>query len=270
MPELPEVETTRAGISPHILGKTISEVVIRQPSLRWPIPKNLKKSLKNQKITSLDRRGKYLLMGTSAGTAIMHLGMSGSFRIVKTGSQPQKHDHYDLIFGKKTLRFNDPRRFGALLWTTKPALEHALIAPLGPEPLGPEFDATYLYAQARGRKTTIKQFIMDGRVVVGVGNIYASEALFRAGIHPRRPARRVGLARMRKLVNSIREVLEQAITAGGTTLRDFSASDGSPGYFKQELQVYDRMEKPCTQCGQAIRQEVMGQRSTYYCVVCQR
>ena len=270
MPELPEVETTRAGISPHILGKTISQVVIRQPSLRWPIPKTIQKSLKNQTITSLERRAKYLLMGTPKGTAIMHLGMSGSFRIVAASSTPAKHDHYDFVFGKKALRFNDPRRFGALLWTTRPALDHPLIAPLGPEPLGPDFDANYLYAQAKGRKTTIKQFIMDGRVVVGVGNIYASEALFRAGVHPRRPARRVSLARMEGLVASIREVLQQAVAAGGTTLRDFSASDGSPGYFKQALNVYDRAGEPCNTCGKAIRQEVMGQRSTYYCVSCQR
>ncbi|MEM7282769.1 MAG: bifunctional DNA-formamidopyrimidine glycosylase/DNA-(apurinic or apyrimidinic site) lyase, partial [Pseudomonadota bacterium] len=229
-----------------------------------------KKKLKNQKITSLERRAKYLLMTTPNGTAIMHLGMSGSFRVVTANSNPEKHDHYDLVIGKKAIRFNDPRRFGALLWTNGLALEHPLLAKLGPEPLGPFFTGALLYAKARGRKTTIKQFIMDGRIVVGVGNIYASEALYMAGIHPRRPAGRVGRERMLGLVESIRSVLSKAIVAGGTTLRDFSASDGSPGYFQQELQVYDRAGEACNTCSGLIRQETMGQRSTFFCVTCQR
>ena len=270
MPELPEVETTKAGIQPHLVGKTVTDVVVRQTQLRWPTPKNLKKVLKNQKITSLERRAKYLLMATANGTAIMHLGMSGSFRMVTADLPPEKHDHYDVVIGKKALRFNDPRRFGALLWTNGSAHKHPLLAKLGPEPLGPDFTGAYLYAKARGRKTTIKQFIMDGHVVVGVGNIYASESLYMAGIHPRRPAGRVGQARMNGLVESIQTTLRKAIVAGGTTLRDFSASDGSPGYFQQKLQVYDRAGQTCRVCCDVIRQETIGQRSTFFCGHCQR
>lgn len=271
VPELPEVETTRAGISPHLVGKRVSKVVIRQPKLRWPIPRNLKKDLTNQLVTSLDRRAKYLLMGTDAGTAIIHLGMSGSFQVIQRSTPPGKHDHYDIVLESgNALRFNDPRRFGSLLWTRRPPHKHKLLANLGPEPLSDAFDGNYLYRQAQGRKATVKQFIMNGHVVVGVGNIYASESLYLAGIHPRRPAGRIGLSRMALLARAIKQVLTQAIEAGGTTLRDFLLSDGTPGYFQQQLNVYGRAGEPCVTCKKPIRQEVMGQRSTFFCVGCQR
>ncbi len=271
MPELPEVETTRRGIEPYLTGHTVLRVDVRERRLRWPIPKTLDRQLSGEAIVDVRRRAKYLLLETKAGTAILHLGMSGSLRILDAGCQPEKHDHYDLVLDSgRVLRFNDPRRFGCLLWAKENVNEHPLLAGLGPEPLGNAFDGKYLYQCARGRKIAIKSFIMDSKIVVGIGNIYASEALFRAGIHPLRAAGRVSLTRMIALVSGTRSVLDDALRQGGTTLRDFVGSDGLPGYFSQDLAVYDRDGEPCIQCGTAIRSVITGQRSTYYCVRCQK
>ncbi len=271
MPELPEVETTRAGIAPHITGRTVTGVIVRERRLRWPIPARLGTELPGLRLQAVRRRAKYLLLDTRAGSAILHLGMSGSLRILTRTLPPQKHDHVDIGFsGGVILRFNDPRRFGCLLWTRRDPLRHPLLTRLGPEPLEDAFSGKHLWQRSRGRKLAVKAFIMDASVVVGVGNIYASEALFRAGIHPRRAAGRISLARYVKLAAEIRAVLTAAIKAGGTTLRDYTDSDGLPGYFRHALAVYDRKDEACERCGDAIRQEVIGQRSTYFCVTCQR
>ncbi len=270
MPELPEVETTRRGIEPHILGRPVCGVVIRQHRLRWPIPEDLPQLLSGQVIYSVTRRAKYLLLGCERGTLILHLGMSGSLRVLPTDSQATAHDHIDLQFGEHCLRLRDPRRFGAVLWTEQDVSEHPLLRHLGPEPLSDAFNATYLHQQAKRRRGAVKNLIMDGRVVVGVGNIYASESLFRAGIHPTRPANRIALARYQRLVESIQQVLTAAIKQGGTTLRDFQQEDGKPGYFAQELLVYGKSGDPCPQCGESIQQKVIGQRNSFYCRHCQR
>ena len=271
MPELPEVETTRAGIEPHTLGRTVTQVVIRNRQLRWPIPQQLPRQLEGATIASVSRRGKYLLLHTEAGTAILHLGMSGSLRIVTAGEAVQKHDHVDIVLDDgQALRFHDPRRFGCLLWTRKDPLQHELLVSLGPEPLGDEFSGDYLFEQAHAKKIAVKSYIMDSKVVVGVGNIYANEALFRAGIHPKRAAGRISLARYRQLAVAIVEVLDEAIAQGGTTLRDFVNSEGKPGYFQQTLAVYGREGKPCIHCGTPLHCIRLGQRSTYYCSHCQK
>jgi formamidopyrimidine-DNA glycosylase len=269
MPELPEVETSRRGISPWVLNQQVSDVIVRDGRLRWPVPEDIGRKLTGRTIRSLERRAKYLLFGTSAGTALLHLGMSGSLRIIEADEPAGRHDHVDIRFGSgKALRFRDPRRFGSLLWSRDP-LQHRLLCDLGPEPLSDAFDGAYLWQKARGRRIAIKQFIMTGSVVVGVGNIYASEVLFGAGIHPRRRADRVSAARMVLLAASIKSVLQSAIEAGGTTLRDFYGGDGEPGHFKQELSVYDRDGKPCRRCKQPVSSIVLGQRSTFYCKRCQ-
>lgn len=271
MPELPEVETTRAGIFPRITGKRITRVIVRERRLRWPVPRRLERELPGQTVDDVRRRAKYLLLDTAAGSVILHLGMSGSLRVLTRSAPVLKHDHVDIRFGRNmVLRFNDPRRFGCLLWTRRDPLRHALLAGLGPEPLEDGFSGHYLWQRARDRRAPVKTFIMDAHVVVGVGNIYASEALFRAGIHPRRPAGRISRARYGLLAEEIRNVLGDAIRAGGTTLRDYADSDGLPGYFRQSLAVYDRQDEPCQRCGGPIRQEVIGQRSAYFCVSCQR
>jgi len=271
MPELPEVETTCKGISKHLINKTVAKVIIRQPKLRWPIPARLKKELPQNKIISVKRRAKYILIATNAGTLIIHLGMSGSLRIVKANTPFDKHDHFDLVLKNRTcLRLHDPRRFGAVLWTKKPILEHKLLCKLGPEPLSSEFTNDYIYEKSRKRKVNIKQFIMNGHIVVGVGNIYASEALFLAGIHPRKAAGSISLPRYEKLVKSIKQVLTAAIKQGGTTLKDFTQSDGKPGYFQQQLNVYGRAGEACAVCGKTISRCVLGQRTTYYCTHCQK
>ncbi|HET7922066.1 MAG TPA: bifunctional DNA-formamidopyrimidine glycosylase/DNA-(apurinic or apyrimidinic site) lyase, partial [Gammaproteobacteria bacterium] len=268
--ELPEVETTRRGIEPHLLGRVITALTVRERRLRWPIPRALLKTLPGQRVEAITRRGKYLLLQTAAGTAILHLGMSGSLRVLTAVTPPQKHDHVDLIFDSgKVLRLRDPRRFGTLLWTTTDPARHKLLRGLGPEPLGGDFTGDYLFEISRQRKLAVKSFIMDSHVVVGVGNIYASESLFLAGIHPERAAGRVARERYAKLANAIRRVLSAAIRAGGTTLRDFVREDGAPGYFRQHLRVYDREGQACEQCGTPIVQRVTGQRSTYYCPHCQ-
>ncbi len=269
MPELPEVETTRRGIEPHIVDTTISRVVIRERRLRWPVAEDVDRKLPGKKIESVGRRAKYLLLNTDAGTAILHLGMSGSLVVLDQGAPAGVHDHVDIEFESGLmLRFRDPRRFGSLHWSETP-LSHALLEKLGPEPLGPEFDGDYLWAKSRGRKVSVKQFIMNAHVVVGVGNIYASEALYLAGINPRRAAGRIARHRYERLAQGIREVLSRAIKAGGTTLRDFYGGDGEAGYFKQQLEAYGREDEPCRRCNTPITAIVQGQRTTYYCKQCQ-
>ncbi|MDX1402913.1 MAG: bifunctional DNA-formamidopyrimidine glycosylase/DNA-(apurinic or apyrimidinic site) lyase [Woeseiaceae bacterium] len=270
MPELPEVETSRRGIAPWVLDREVREVVVRDRRLRWPVPGDIDRLLPGQVIQSLKRRAKYLLFETSAGTAMLHLGMSGSLRIIDAHEPAGKHDHVDILFDSgKALRFRDPRRFGSLLWTDNPQ-EHDLLRYLGPEPLSADFDGDYLKQKARGRRIRIKPFVMNSSVVVGVGNIYASEALFVAGIHPKRRADRISTGRMRDLALAIQTVLREAIAAGGTTLRDFHGGDGEPGYFRQKLEVYGRDGQPCRRCGQPLTVTVIGQRSTYYCKRCQK
>ncbi|MFA7321090.1 MAG: bifunctional DNA-formamidopyrimidine glycosylase/DNA-(apurinic or apyrimidinic site) lyase [Dokdonella sp.] len=269
MPELPEVETTRLGITPHLLGRRISRLVIRQPKLRWPIPQRLISSLPGQRIEAIERRAKYLLVHTVAGSALLHLGMSGSLRVLDADSAADKHDHYDwLLDSGRLLRFTDPRRFGSLLWQAA-GTTHELLARLGPEPLSADFNGDRLWRLSRGRSAPIKTFIMDQSIVVGVGNIYAAEALFAAGIHPRRKAGSVSRERCQRLAEAIKRILDHAITRGGTTLRDFISPDGVPGYFEQELYVYGRASEPCRNCGSAIRSISLGQRSSFYCPQCQ-
>ncbi len=269
MPELPEVETTARGIEPFLVGRDIQAIEVRDPRLRWPVPANVQQAC-GQKVARVWRRAKYILIDLENGHLLIHLGMSGSIRVLTEPSQPGKHDHFDILLENHTIRFNDPRRFGAFLWSDSPATSHPLLASLGPEPLSDQFDTDYLYRRARGRKLAVKNFIMDGRVVVGVGNIYASEALYMAGIHPSRAAGRISADRYTSLVNAIRDVLQRAIRHGGTSLRDFAGSDGTPGYFAQELLVYGRAGQACFQCSADIRQKVIGQRSSFYCVNCQR
>lgn len=269
MPELPEVEITRRGLEPYVVGKAVAAVEVREPRLRWRVDANLPELLRGQTIEQLSRRGKYLLFGTGAGTLLVHLGMSGTLRFLDRTLAHGTHDHVDLRFDTgECLRFNDPRRFGSLLFTATP-MAHPLIAELGPEPLGSEFTPEYLYRSTRGRAVAIKQHLMNGRVVVGVGNIYANEALYRAGIHPARAAGRIARGRFDGLVHGIRDVLTEAVAEGGTTLRDFVGSDGKPGYFARALKVYGRDGEPCEHCGTPIRRRVLGQRATYHCPACQ-
>jgi formamidopyrimidine-DNA glycosylase len=270
MPELPEVETSRRGIAPWVEHQQVREVIVRDRRLRWPIPHTIDRELPGQEIRSVSRRAKYLLFETAAGTAMLHLGMSGSVRIIDSDEPAGKHDHVDIcLHSGKSLRFRDPRRFGSLLWSKTPA-QHKLLRDLGPEPLGDNFDGAYLRGKARGRKVSIKQFIMNAAVVVGVGNIYASEALYLAQIHPKRSAGRISAERMMRLADAIRQVLQQAIDAGGTTLNDFVGGDGEPGYFRQKLNVYGRAGESCRRCDEDIAAVVLGQRSTFYCKRCQR
>ena len=270
MPELPEVETTRRGIAPHLLGHRVQALHVRQPRLRWPVPAELATGLGGQTITSVERRGKYLLLGCARGTAILHLGMSGSLRVLPADEPPGRHDHLDIVLDDgRCLRLRDPRRFGAALWTAEPPETHPLLASLGPEPLAAAFDGEHLHACAAGRRVSVKELVMNAHVVVGVGNIYANEALFAAGIHPRRAAGRISLARYRRLAAAIKQILAAAIEQGGTTLRDFSRADGSPGYFALSLKVYGREGEACQSCGQPIRQRRIGQRSSFFCPHCQ-
>lgn len=270
MPELPEVETTRRGIQPLVVGRTVRRLIVRQSALRWPVPSDLPHIIEGQTVQELARRGKYLLLRMDEGTVIIHLGMSGSLRICTPDLPLQKHDHVDLLFEHDlTLRFHDPRRFGCWLWTTGDALRHPLLAGLGPEPFDLQFSGQYLYSAARHRTIPVKTLIMDHRVVVGVGNIYANEALFRSGVDPRRSARRIAKAGYQRLADSIRSVLGDAIHAGGTTLRDFVNERGAPGYFQQTLDVYGRAGEGCRSCGTRIARLRIGQRSTFYCPRCQ-
>jgi formamidopyrimidine-DNA glycosylase len=271
MPELPEVETTCRGIAPHIEGQTIKQVIVRQPQLRWPVPETLNQILSGLSVRSVSRRAKYLLLATDKGTLLVHLGMSGSLRILSVGQNPGKHDHIDFIFNDGTvLRFNDPRRFGAVLWTSAPVDEHPLLKALGPEPLLADFNGKLLYTLSRNRKVPIKPFIMDSHIVVGVGNIYANEALFMAGILPSRQAGKISLARYQRLAECIRVVLQHSIEQGGTTLRDFVNEAGKPGYFQQQLRVYGRTGLPCNSCRQPLKEVRIANRATVFCSVCQK
>ncbi|MBI1887699.1 MAG: bifunctional DNA-formamidopyrimidine glycosylase/DNA-(apurinic or apyrimidinic site) lyase [Nitrosomonadales bacterium] len=271
MPELPEVEITLRGLAAHLTGQAIAKVVIRHARLRWPIPKNLPKLLHGKTIRALRRRAKYLLVEFDHGTLILHLGMSGSLCLLPAGTPAEKHDHFDLVLGNGMLmRLRDPRRFGAVLWHSGDVNAHPLLAALGPEPLQPEFDAAYLYRTTRNKTAAIKLVIMDNRVVVGVGNIYANEALFRAGIRPQLAAGKLSRERCARLVEAIRATLTEAIRHGGSTLRNFVGSDGKPGYFQQHYRVYGRAGEPCRACGTPIKQLRQGQRSSFYCPKCQR
>jgi len=270
MPELPEVETTRKGILPYIDQQIVSKVIVRQPKLRWQVPEEIH-DMEGELIQSVTRRGKYILLETSKGTTLIHLGMSGSLRVLDEGTEYEKHDHVDIVFAnKKLIRLRDPRRFGAVLWTTKNPLKHKLIRSLGPEPLGADFNVDYLFRSSRGRKVSIKQFIMNGHIVVGVGNIYACESLFKAGISPKALAGKVSKKRYEKLVATIKGVLTVAIEQGGTTLKDFVQAEGNPGYFQQQLNVYGRAGEVCLVCESSVKQIKQGQRSTFYCSKCQK
>lgn len=274
MPELPEVETTRRGIEPHLVGRRVAGVTLRRADLRWPIPPEVQALLPGQRIQSVERRAKYLLLHTPVGSALLHLGMSGVLRVLPPDAPLGKHDHVDIAVepepGRpaRILRYTDPRRFGCLLWQM-PDETHPLLASLGPEPLTDAFDGDRLWHLSRGRKAAVKLFLMDNAVVVGVGNIYASEALFAAGIDPRRAAGRVSRQRYARLAQEIKRILAWAIERGGTTLRDFLNPDGAPGYFFRELFVYGRAGEPCRVCETPIRQTVLGQRSTFWCPRCQ-
>ena len=274
MPELPEVETTRRGIAPYLIGRRVVGVTLRRPDLRWPIPAAISELLPGQRIDAVERRAKYLLLHTQAGSALLHLGMSGVLRVLPPDAPVGKHDHVDIALertstqAERILRFTDPRRFGCLLWQA-PGEIHSLLANLGPEPLTDAFDGDLLWHLSRGRKAAVKLFLMDNAVVVGVGNIYASEALFAAGIDPRRAAGSISRARYARLASEVKRILAWAIERGGTTLRDFINPDGAPGYFFRELNVYGRAGEACQVCGTAIRQVVLGQRSTFWCPHCQ-
>jgi len=303
MPELPEVETTRAGLAPHLIGRRVVVATLRRPDLRWPIAAEIRDLLPGQRIDAVRRRAKYLLLDTAAGSALLHLGMSGSLRVLPADTPVRDHDHVDLVLDSgRVLRFNDPRRFGCLLWQP-PGEVHPLLAGLGPEPLsvekathgvspkgtscgaseasdgvafdgttstGAAFNGDYLYALSRGRRVPVKSFLMDQKVVVGVGNIYVAEALFAAGISPLRAAGKVSRERYRRLADAVQSILAYAITRGGTTLRDFISPDGAPGYFEQELSAYGRGGEACRRCGRALKQALVGQRATVWCGHCQR
>jgi len=271
MPELPEVETSRRGIEPHILGKTITNIEIRQHKLRWPIPKNLSSLATGQKIRAVCRRAKYIYLKLDNGNIIIHLGMSGSLRICNKDSVAEKHDHIDICTSNnKVLRLRDPRKFGCVLWSAGDINQHKLIKSLGPEPLDDAFTADYLHTKASKRSCSIKSFIMNSHMVVGVGNIYASESLFKAGINPKRKSGNISLLRLANLVDAIKTTLLESIEQGGTTLKDFTGEDGQPGYFAQKLLVYGRAGEDCSVCGKPIKQFTQQQRTTFYCSKCQR
>ena len=272
MPELPEVETTRRGLIPWMRGATIAELIVREPRLRWPIAADLGGRLRGRVVTDLIRRGKYLIVSLEQGALIVHLGMSGSLRVVGPEVAPGPTEPFDLVLAGEPgmrVRMRDPRRFGALLYSEDP-LSHPLIAPLGPEPLEAGFDGAYLHARSRGRTIAIRDLLLNGHIVAGIGNIYANEALFEAGIHPGRAAGRIGAARYGALAQALITVLSQALEAGGTTLKDFAGSDGRPGYFQQQLQVYGREGAPCRRCKAPIARLPGAGRSSYYCPKCQR
>lgn len=270
MPELPEVETIRRGIAQHLEGKIIQTVVVREKRLRWEIPDNLSTVLPNQQIQHIHRRGKYLLIKCNQGHILIHFGMSGSLRVLPSDTPLKKHDHIDIVFTDSLcLRYHDPRRFGCILWTTEPILNHHLLINLGPEPLEAAFTGEHLHQNAQRRRIAVKNFIMNTHTVVGVGNIYANEALFLAGIHPANAAGSISLVRYQRLADTIKQILKAAIEMGGTTLRDFTDSTGNPGYFKQSLRVYGRAGLACMQCESTVQHQKIGQRATYFCPVCQ-
>ena len=270
MPELPEVETTRRGLAPHLIGRRVLALEVRQPKLRWPIPRTLRTQLPGQRIDGIERRAKYLLVHTEPGSVLLHLGMSGALRVLPADSPIGAHDHVDWrLDSGRVLRYTDPRRFGCQLWQAR-GTTHELLAGLGPEPLSDAFDGDVLWKRSRGRSAAVKLFLMDQAIVVGVGNIYASEALFAAGIHPGRAAGAISRERYQRLAAAVKQILAHAIDRGGTTLRDFISPDGVPGYFEQELFVYGRTGEPCRVCATPVRASVIGQRSTFHCPRCQR
>jgi len=269
MPELPEVEVTRRGLAPHLAGRTISAVAVREPRLRWPVSDDVL-TLAGRTVKSIRRRGKYLLVDCGDGHLILHLGMSGSLRLLPLATPAEKHDHFDLVLGDRLLRLRDPRRFGAVLWTSAAPDIHPLLAHLGVEPLSRALDPARLFALTRAHRTAIKQFLMDARRIVGVGNIYANESLFRAGIHPRKRANRLTRAECARLARAIKDTLRAAIRAGGSTLRDFVGADGAAGYFQQRYWVYDRAGEACRRCGTPIRKMLQGSRSSFCCRRCQK
>lgn len=271
MPELPEVETTRRGLASLLLNQRVKTAIVRNRALRLPVPKSLPSALAGAAIRGIARRGKYLLIDCGTGTLILHLGMSGRLWLVPEGTPVEPHDHFDLVLANGTIvRLRDPRRFGLILWEKDDPLRHPLLADLGPEPFSPEFTGDWLYRTTRTRSAAIKQVLMDSRVVAGIGNIYANEALFRARIHPAREARRISRERCLRLAEKIRETLQVAIGAGGASVRDYVGSDGLAGRYQNQFLVYDRGGKPCPRCGAPIRHVRQGQRSTYYCPKCQK
>lgn len=271
MPELPEVETVRRGLAPHLEGRIVETAIVRDRRLRWPIPGNLASLVSGRMVRRVTRRGKYLLIDCGGGWLIVHLGMSGSLRVLARTTPPGKHDHFDLVLDSgMAVRLTDPRRFGAVLWASGDPLAHPLLSRLGPEPLDSGFDAAWLHRHTRGRRAAIKTVLMDSHTVAGVGNIYASESLFRAGINPKTAAGRISMQRCERLVQSVRSVLVAAIEAGGSTLRDFVGAEGAPGYFQHSTFVYGRDGEPCRVCGTPIRLLRQGQRATFYCPACQR
>lgn len=274
MPELPEVETTRRGIAPHILSKKVSRVTIRQPSLRWPVTENLAEILSGKAISSVERRAKYLLIYLEDKTdkaLLVHLGMSGSLRICKDNEALLKHDHVDITFEDGViLRYSDPRRFGCILWLDESPQEHKLLNHLGPEPLSDDFNAEYLWQRSRGKQVAVKQFVMDQKTVTGIGNIYATEALFTAGVHPNKPAGKVSKAKYGMFVDEAKRILQRSITRGGTTLRDFVGGDGKPGYFAQQLLVYGRKGQECPTCSTILEEIRLSNRSSVFCPKCQK
>ncbi|NNC98457.1 MAG: bifunctional DNA-formamidopyrimidine glycosylase/DNA-(apurinic or apyrimidinic site) lyase [Gammaproteobacteria bacterium] len=270
MPELPEVETTRRGIEPLITGKRVKQVIVRTDKLRWPIPGTLGRDLKNQYIDSVERRAKYIFLNTAAGSVIVHLGMTGSLRVIDSRTPVQKHEHIDVhLENGQVLRYKDARKFGAFLWTRQDPHEHKLITRLGPEPLSNDFNADYLFTTTRKRKAAIKTHIMNQHVVVGIGNIYASEALFKAGINPNKAAHKVSKEKLNLLVKTSKQTLRAAIKQGGTTLQDYQNADGAPGYFSIKLKVYGKQGLPCPECAKPISSRVIGQRNSFYCTHCQ-
>ena len=271
MPELPEVETIRKGIAPYVTGKTVSDIIVRERRLRWPVSGQLRKKLIGKTIRAITRRAKYIIFHTDQGCLLMHLGMSGSLRIITVSQPPEKHDHVDIVFTSGTyLRFRDPRRFGSIHWTSDDPLQHKLLHHLGPEPLSDVLNGDYLFKKSLNRTQAVKTFIMDSRIVTGIGNIYANEALFSAGIHPKRKAGNISKTRYEKLAAAIKQVLQLALAKGGTTLRDFVNGNGEPGYFRVELNVYEHAGQPCRNCNSMIKVIRTGQRSTFYCPACQR
>jgi len=270
MPELPEVTTTINGIRPYFQGAVIADLVIREKRLRWPIRADLKQRIQGCKVIDTQRRAKYIVVILDRGGLLIHLGMTGSFRITNSQTTPEKHDHFDFITDAGVvIRYRDPRRFGSLIFCEEDPYQHERLSKLGLEPLEADFTGKYLYHMSRARKMAVKAFIMDQSVVVGVGNIYASESLFLAGIHPRRKCSRISISRYQKLANAIKKILTNSIDMGGTTIQNFAGTDGRPGYFEQQLLVYGRVGKPCDYCGRLISSQVIAQRSSFYCNQCQ-
>ncbi len=274
MPELPEVETTKRGITPHILNGKIADVIVRQASLRWPVPDNIQAILQGKTVTAIERRAKYLLIfldNIEQQALLIHLGMSGSLRIAKRTDAILKHDHLDIVFADgQILRYADPRRFGCILWLETPPAEHKLLSHLGPEPLSDAFNGDYLWHKSRTKSVAVKQFVMDQKVVTGIGNIYATEALFTAGVHPNKPAGKVSKNKYNIFAEAAKHILQRSITQGGTTLRDFVGGDGKPGYFAQQLLVYGRKGEPCPQCETILKEVRLSNRSSVYCPACQK